>query len=130
MADNARRLLDMVELPPEDAPVSERVSRSIALLLPAGRASLEEVARSLDNGPRDLQRKLEREGHSFGELLNNARRELSQRYLSNDAQPITIVAELTGYSSAGSFSRWFTGEFGVAPGAWRKSYRGELLQAA
>jgi len=130
MADNARRLLDMVELPPEDAPVSERVSRSIALLLPAGRASLEEVARSLDNGPRDLQRKLEREGHSFGELLNNARRELSQRYLSNDAQPITIVAELTGYSSAGSFSRWFAGEFGVAPGAWRKSYRGELLQAA
>ena len=130
MADNARRLLDMVELPPENAPVSERVSRSIALLLPAGRATLEEVARSIDSGPRDLQRKLEREGRTFGELLNNARRELSQRYLSNDAQPITIVAELTGYSSAASFSRWFTAEFGVAPGAWRKSYHDELLQAA
>jgi AraC-like DNA-binding protein len=121
MAENARLLLDGVELPPEEAPVSDRVIRSIMLFLPSGRATLEEVARSVDTPPRDLQRKLEREGKTFADLLNDARRELSQRYLTNDRQPLTTVAELTGYASPGSFSRWFVTEFGVAPGAWRKS---------
>ena len=121
MAENARLLLDGVELPPEEAPVSDRVIRSIMLFLPCGRATLEEVARSVDITPRDLQRKLEREGRTFADLLNDARRELSQRYLTNDRQPLTTVAELTGYASPGSFSRWFVTEFGVAPGTWRKS---------
>jgi len=121
MAENARRLLDGVDLPPEDAPVSDRVIRSIMLFLPSGRATLEEVARSVDTTPRDLQRKLEREGRTFADLLNDARRELSQRYLTNDRQPLTTVAELTGYASPGSFSRWFVTEFGIAPGAWRRS---------
>ena len=127
MAENARRLLETVDLPPEEAPVSESVTRTIALLLPSGRATLEEVSRALDSYPRDVQRKLQREGHTFGDLLNKARRELSLRYLSNETQPIASVAELTGYSSTNSFSRWFVAEFGVAPGAWRTSSRSAPL---
>ena len=121
MARNAERLIEMAQPRSGSEPTHDRVSRAIALLLPVGRATLEGVAHSLGCGPRALQRTLEKEGCSFGELLNTARRELALRYLANESQSITSVAEMTGYSSSSSFARWFSAEFGMAPRSWRES---------
>jgi AraC-like DNA-binding protein len=121
MAAHAQRLFAMAQPAPRDISTQERVSRAISLLLPVGRATLEGVADSLSCGARALQRTLEKEGSSFGILLNKARRELALRYLANDSQSITSVAELTGYSSSSSFARWFSSEFGIAPRDWRCS---------
>ena len=121
MAQNAVRLLQQTEAEESERAVSDQVFRSIALLLPTGRASLEQVAAAVGGSPRALQRMLDKEDTTFGDLLNEARRQLATRYLSNPVQAISSVAEWTGYSSNSSFTRWFVGEFGVSPSEWRET---------
>lgn len=121
MARHAESLLALVPLGPEDAPVSERTKRLVIQLLPRGLATVEQVAGNFGISSRALQRSLEHEDQSFALLLNEARRELAKRYLTNSTRSITAVAELTGYSSLSSFSRWFAREFGASPHSWRAS---------
>lgn len=97
----------------------EQAARSLRLLLPNRRGTLDQVAMNLCMTPRSLQRLLAREGYTFGDLLSEVRRELAQRYLAEPALQIATVAELTGYRTASSFTRWFTAEFGLSPAAWR-----------
>jgi AraC-like DNA-binding protein len=119
LARAAEQLLKRVAPIPEDAAVSDRVRRAIALLLPTGRATLEQVATNMDLSPRALQRRLEKERHSFASLLSETRRELALRYLINTERSITSVADLTGYGSLSAFGRWFATEFGMSPQLWR-----------
>jgi AraC-like DNA-binding protein len=105
----------------EDA-VNERVRRAITILLPSGRATIDQVATQLGLSARSLQRRLDDEGHQFGELLGWVRRELAAAYLAQSAHPITTIAGLLGYASPSSFTRWFAGTFGSSPQAWRSEH--------
>ena len=125
MAMHARRYLDMLVPNPVDGSIGERARRAVYLLLPAGRATLEQVADNLALHPRMFQRQLEKEGQTFASLLNAVRRELALRYLSNSTHSITAIAHMTGYASPSSFTRWFAAEFGVAPAIWRADERAE-----
>jgi AraC-like DNA-binding protein len=129
MAEHAQRYLDMLIPKPADGSVTERARRSIYLLLPAGRATLDQVADNLALHPRTLQRLLEQEKRTFATLLGDARRELALRYLSNSTHSVAAIAQMTGYSSPSAFTRWFAGEFGVAPAAWRAEERQERGRA-
>ena len=120
-ARHASRLLDLVELGPEDAPVGDQARRAISLLLPTGRATMDHVATNLGLTPRALRRRLDRENRMFANLLNEVRRELAQRYLANSAHSITEISDLIGYTSISSFTRWFTNEFGMPPINWRSA---------
>lgn len=125
MARHARRYLDMLVPDPADGSTGERARRSLYLLLPAGRATLEQVGTNLGIHPRALQRQLEREGRTFATLLNEVRRELALRYLASPAHSVGSVAQMTGYATPSSFSRWFTAEFGMSPAQWRSEERAE-----
>lgn len=125
MAGHARHLLDLVKLGPERTPWSASVRRAIMLLLPNGKATLPDVAHSLGTNPRALQRQLAVEGHMFGDLLNDTRRELVRWHLGDPAQSMTNIAQLLGYSAASSFTRWFTSEFDMSPREWRARELGE-----
>jgi AraC-like DNA-binding protein len=127
MAQHARWLLDLVQVPPVHLGMGDRARRSIALLLPTGRATIDQVAAQLGLSARSLQRRLDEEGHQFAELLAEVRRELATAYLANSTHPVTTVASLLGYASPSSFTRWFTAEHGMAPQAWRaaNAARGE-----
>jgi len=39
--------------------------------------------------------------------------------VENARVPLAQVAVLLGYGSPSTFTRWFSGEFGMAPSAWR-----------
>lgn len=119
LAAHARELLALVPLQPEHNTMNDRTRRAITLLLPGGRATLDNVARNLGLTPRALQRGLEREQVSFAALLNGVKRELAQRYLIDFARPVSAIAGLVGYSSLSAFGRWFATEFGSSPSAWR-----------
>lgn len=119
LAEHARRYLDMLAPAPDDGSTVTRARRSLQLLLPAGRASLEQLASNLGLHPRTLQRLLEKEGETYATLLNRVRRELAVRYLSSSGRSVTSVAALTGYATPSSFARWFAAEFGMSPIAWR-----------
>ena len=124
MARHARRLLHLVQVKSVDESMGERVRRSIILLLPSGRATIDQVAAQLGLSTRSLQRRLDDEGHQFAELLTGVRRDLATAYLANSTHPVTTVAALLGYASPSSFTRWFAGTFGTSPQAWRAENAG------
>lgn len=119
MAAHARSLLNV---PQQTAPFDsllDHVRQSVALLLPNGRATAENVAANLGLTKRTLQRKLADQDAAFAVLLNEVRRNLAVRYLSGTRRAISEVAADLGYAEVSSFTRWFTSDFGCAPSAWR-----------
>lgn len=120
---HARRLLDLMPGVRRDDTAAEAVRSTIPFLIASGKATAEGVADCLGMPVRTLQRKLGSEGHSFGAILNETRRELAVRYLRNSNQSMTSIAHYTGYSALSSFTRWFASEFGVSPRKWRQVMR-------
>jgi AraC-like DNA-binding protein len=123
MARNARQLLRLLPVREGREPIGDKVRRAISLLLPSGRATVDQVAIQLGVSSRSLQRRLDEEGLQFAELLSGVRQDLAAAYLAYSARPVTSVAALLGYSSPSSFTRWFASAFGVAPQVWRASQR-------
>jgi AraC-like DNA-binding protein len=99
------------------------VRKSIYLLLPMGRASVEQIAQGLGMNVRTLQRRLDEHAVSFSKLINDVRTELAQRYIVNKGYSLGRIAEQLGYSNLSSFTRWFTAQFGVTPSSMRCQVR-------
>jgi AraC-like DNA-binding protein len=97
------------------------VRKAIYLLLPIEHATVELVARHLHLSVRTMQRQLGAADTSFSALVEEVRRELAVRYMSNPRYPIGRVAALLGYNQQGSFTNWFTSRFGMTPRDWRNN---------
>ena len=114
LARHARKLLDSV-MSPSDRTATQDVDQLIRMLMPAGRASIQNCAASMGVTVRTLQRMLDGEETSFSTLLNAARKQLATQYVANPRLRITDIAEMLGYSSIGAFSRWHKQSFGEPP---------------
>jgi AraC-like DNA-binding protein len=99
------------------------VTRLVEMLLPVGRCSTHQVARSLGVTQRTLHRRLATEGQSFSSIVHATRETLAERYLSADRYSLTDVSELLGFTAPSAFSRWFRRRFGVSPTQWRAAAR-------
>ena len=104
---------------PRGVTVTDRATALVEELLPTGRCSLERVARTAGLQSRTLQRHLAGDGKSFSELLDEVRVRQARRHVGNTDRSLTEVAEMLGFSSIGTFSRWFRGRFGASASAWR-----------
>ena len=100
--------------------VVQDVRRSVYLLLPMGRASVEQIASGLGVNVRTLQRRLDESGVSFSQVLNEVRSELAQRYITHTPHSMGRVAEQLGYSNLSSFTRWFSAQFECSPSQMRE----------
>jgi AraC-like DNA-binding protein len=98
---------------------AERVRDLVEFLLPLGKCSVDQVAKTLGMDRRTLQRHLASEGESFSSLLHSTRAGLAERHLSNDRYSMTEVSEVLGFTSPSAFSRWFSQQFGMSPSQWR-----------
>jgi AraC-like DNA-binding protein len=101
------------------ADVSGQVKSVLKRLLAGGRPDLDDVARELCVTARTLQRRIAEQGRTYQQLLEQARRELSQHYLAEGKLELNEVAFLLGYGDASSFFRAFRQWEGVSPGQWR-----------
>lgn len=122
MGSYARSFIDAIPKRGESSVVLD-VRRSVYLLLPMGRASVEQIASGLGANVRTLQRQLDNSGVSFSQILGDVRRELAQRYIAHTTHPMGRVAEQLGYSNLSSFTRWFTLQFGCAPSEMRLQHQ-------
>jgi len=87
--------------------------------LPSGAQAHDNYARLMGMSGRSLQRKLNAEGSSFNQILNETRCELACSYLNQTPrQSLTEIAFLLGFSDTSSFSRAFHRWTGMAPGAY------------
>jgi AraC-like DNA-binding protein len=98
-----------------------RVRELVEVLLPTGRCSVEQIARSLGVDRRTVHRRLASEGQTFTSLLDAARRDLAARLVRGQNRPLTEVAEVLGFSSHSNFTRWFRSRFGCSPRQWRRA---------
>jgi AraC-like DNA-binding protein len=110
----AQRLLEATAIAGEVSPVDE-VRRTIALLLPGGRCSIERVAAQLGLLPRTVQRRLAEQDRNFSDLVNEMRAELAQRHVVQGGRPLTDVASLLGFAALSGFSRWYQHQFHCSP---------------
>jgi AraC-like DNA-binding protein len=88
--------------------------------LSGGPVSMKQAARQLAVSVATLRRKLEEEGTSFSALLDAARREAAERYLSKPEPTVTEIAFLLGFSNLRAFSRAFRRWTGSAPTQFRE----------
>jgi AraC-like DNA-binding protein len=118
----AEQLREALGAPPATGLVGQ-VTRLVEMLLPVGRCSTTQVARSLGVTQRTLHRQLAEQHESFTGIVNASRAALAERYLASDRYSLTDVSQLLGFSAPSAFSRWFRAQFGVSPSQWRDTTR-------
>lgn len=122
MARHAQRYLDSLQNANEHS-LALDVRKAIYLLLPMGRATIEQIAQAQGMNVRTLQRRLEEDGNvTFSELISSVRRELVIRYMENPGYSLARIADMLGYSLPSSFTRWFISQFDMPPAAWRSAH--------
>lgn len=101
-----------------------RVEEEIQELLAAGENTrINDVAVRLHLSARTLQRRLEAEGVSFGELLEKHRRQMAHDALAHTEMSITEIAYTIGFSDPSNFSRTCYRWFGASPTTYRRRIR-------
>ena len=82
----------------------------------------EQVARALRVSDRTLQRRLQAEGVSFQQLLDETRRELAQEFLRQPRHSLKQVAAQLGFEDPSNFFRACKRWFGVSPARYRDRF--------
>lgn len=118
----ARQFLQSIPAPRE-ATVAGQVRGLVEMLLPLGRCSTLQVARSLGVTQRTLHRQLTGQQESFSSIVDATRAAWAERYLASDRYTLTEVSELLGFTAPSAFSRWFRQRFGMSPTQWKERSR-------
>ena len=100
-------------------PIVIDVRRVLARRLAKGEIQIEGVARALLTSTRSLQRRLATAGVSYQQVVDGARQEAADRYLSNSTLSIGEIAYLLGYSEPAAFHRAFRRWKGITPQGFR-----------
>ena len=96
-----------------------RVRKAIIDLLCSGKPTAPQVAAALAMAPRTLQRKLQEEGTTFQDVLDDVRKELALQYVQSGAHDLSEVAYLIGFQSTSAFTRAYKEWTGRTPSADR-----------
>jgi AraC-like DNA-binding protein len=102
---------------------AEHVRSTIQRKLAGRRPKMQDIARELHVSSRTLQRRLQDDGFSFQQVLEQARHQLARHYLNNSVLELNETAYLLGYEDANSFVRAFRTWEGVPPAHWRGTQR-------
>ena len=102
-------------------PIAMQVKSEIGKNLSGGIPKLSDIAGALGMSARTLQRKLSDEEAVFQELVDQARRELSERLLRTTQYPLVEIAFLTGFAEQSGFTRAFKRWAGETPRSYRLS---------
>jgi AraC-like DNA-binding protein len=112
-------LRQMVQSRPQNS-ARASVEAVLRLRLMEGQMDIEGTAQNLDVGPRTLQRRLQREGASYRDLVEAARRERASALLIETSERVADIAVALGYSSPSHFVRAFRRWTGNTPNTFRQ----------
>lgn len=102
---------------------SDDVLRQVRVALTPGNAGYPSPARlaeMLHMTPRTFRRRLQEQGLSYQQLIEEARQRDSRMLLARDDLEIRRIAELLGYADPANFTRAFRSWTGMSPRSWRK----------
>lgn len=87
---------------------------------PGGTLSQEQVALMLNVSSRTLLRRLQEEGTTYRQLVDQEQQRLARYYLEHTQSTIETIAAQLGYHDQSSFRRAFKRWFGVLPSEYRR----------
>lgn len=102
-----------------EEPLDRQVIAQVVGVLSEGIPSLGDIASGLGMSARTLQRRLADQGYTFQALVDEARRQLAEKFLVDTRYSIAEVAFLTGFSEQSAFTRAFKRWAGQTPGSFR-----------
>jgi AraC-like DNA-binding protein len=91
----------------------------VATQLHSGPPTISWAARELGMSERTLARRLAKTGTSFGQIVDDVRRQLAMRYLEEPNVRLSQIAYLLGYSSPSAFNHAFRRWTGTMPTAYK-----------
>jgi AraC-like DNA-binding protein len=101
--------------------VASQVRQLLIVLLPSGKADQDRVSKRLNRSTSTLQRQLQAEGLSYRDVLDNTRRSLAERYLTDNKHSHAQIAFLLGFSDQSNFSRAFKRWTAMSPGQYHEA---------
>jgi AraC-like DNA-binding protein len=110
------------ELPSTEG-LSDRVRKLVMELLASGNINSTHVAERLKMSRRTLIRRLEQEGTTYKDILEDARRRMAENHLVTTDLTIHELAFLLGYSETAPFSRAFKRWTSLSPAEYREQRR-------
>lgn len=111
----------LARLPEASASFAVRVRELLAAQLCGGEPTADAIARKLHMSARTLHRRLADENSAFHLLLEDLRKDLAVRHLSERSVGVAEVAFLLGFSEASAFHRAFKRWTGSTPSEYRRS---------
>ena len=91
------------------------IENAIAPLLPHGKVTASEAARSLGLSQRTFARRMQSEGLGFARILHDLRYDLARTYLKETSSSVSTIAWLLGYEEVSSFTHAFKRWSGTTP---------------
>ncbi|MCB9596045.1 MAG: AraC family transcriptional regulator [Sandaracinaceae bacterium] len=111
----------VASVPARNEPTRDRVARVLTRELPSGEVTMELVAQRLGQSTRTLQRRLQAEGTTWAELLDETRASLASAHLADDRLALGEIAFLLGYASPAAFTRAYRRWTGRTPSEARSA---------
>ncbi len=105
---------------PLDSP-TDRLRTLLAEELHKGIPPLDDLAKRLGTTERTIRRRLDEQGTSYRELLDETRSELARSYIRDRRMPLAEVAFMLGFTDPSAFHRAFKRWTGTTPKSFRDS---------
>ncbi|MDH5727440.1 MAG: AraC family transcriptional regulator [Gammaproteobacteria bacterium] len=115
--EHARMLLEKRPLPDDFV---GQVRKQIVRELHGGEALRKNVAEKLNMSPRTLQRRLDKQGVMYADLVDEVRAELAKTKLQASDLSLPEIGSLLGFSEQSSFNRAFKRWTGKTPREYRR----------
>lgn len=103
-----------------DKLLSKQVMRYLESNLAQGRPTLVQVAQRYCSTVRTFQRKLEKEGLTYNDILSNVRLGLAKDYLRYSNLSALEISQILGFKEQSSFNHFFAAQLSVSPIEYRK----------
>ena len=102
--------------------LEDQIRDVMGQMLPSGECRIERVASTLGLHPRVVQKRLQRLGTSYNQLLRATRMEIAEQHLRHRSMAITDLALHLGYADVSVFSRNFRHWTGLSPRHWQQAH--------
>lgn len=121
LAKAAERLLEEYAAQSRMSPdIIGQLRQALTLLMPQGKATMDQVVKQLHTSKRTFHRKLEERGTSFREQMEDFRRELACSYMKQNELTVGDISFMLGFSSSSNFTRAFKRWTGHTPQDYRQ----------
>lgn len=112
---------------PEVNSFDELVQQNIIKAIHQGNINIEYVSKKVGLPTRIFQYKLQKQGYTFKQRLNQVRKGLALQYLEDRSLNINEISALLAYNEQSSFNRAFKTWFGMSPIQWRKDFNKDAI---